>query len=195
VGQEAADRATQPRVREIAGFIGKEHVELDQITIDAARDLGIQLPNQPTEQQRGWMTEISAQTGAAYDAMMVNRLRQAHGIVLPLLSNLRVTTRNERARQLYDTAITYVSRHIAYLESTGLVDFDALPEPPEPARAAAVTTDGRYENLPVALAAFSVLGIASALGWWIISAILNRGRRPTRPKPPKAVSRHAIHKE
>ena len=132
VGQEAQERATQPRVREIAEFISNEHMELDQKSRDVARELGILLPNLPSEQQRGWMRDISAQTGANYDRTMVNLLRQAHGQVLPLLTSVRATTRNDTVRRFAEESAVYVQRHINYLESTGLVDYNALPEPQSP---------------------------------------------------------------
>src|SRR3989442_1773982 len=94
-GQEMQDRATQPRVREIGGFIATEHQELDDKVIDVSRQLGVLLPNQPTDEQQGWMRDISAATGPNYDWMAVNLLRQAHGKVLPLLINVRVGTRND----------------------------------------------------------------------------------------------------
>ena len=190
VGQEAADRAATPRVREIAGNISREHLELDRITIDVARELGIQLPNQPSVQQQQWMTEISAQAGTAYDTRMVNLLRQAHGNVLPLLTQIRTTTRNEKIRVFTEQAITFVTRHINYLESTGLVNFDELPEPPEPARAV-VTRSGTYENVPVALGALIVLALSALVAALILKLSNGRKKLPRpRARPPQA--RHVL---
>jgi hypothetical protein len=78
------------------------------------------------------MKEISAQTGSDYDRMFVQRLREAHGGVLPLIAQVRVGTRNSLIREFATTADEFVSRHISYLESTGLVDYAALPQPPSP---------------------------------------------------------------
>jgi predicted outer membrane protein len=181
VGQEAEDRAQQPRVREIGKKISDEHSELDAITIQLARDLGVVLPNQPTDQQKEWMSEISAQSGTNYDVRMVNLLRQAHGTILPAIAQVRAGTRNEDVRKFADTAYTYVNRHIGYLESTGLVNFDTLPEPPAPT-AAVVTPQGKYENLPLGMLAMAVLGIA--IVGTILTLVLVRG-----PKPRSSASR------
>ncbi len=131
-GQEMQQRASGQRVQEIGGQIAKEHTELDAIVRDAAGQLGVVLPNQPSEEQQGWMAEISASSGADYDRLAVNRLRAAHGKVLPAISQVRAGTRNDLVRKFAVTAATFVSRHHEYLESTGLVDFSALPEPQAP---------------------------------------------------------------
>src|SRR5690606_8870682 len=66
IGQEMADRGVQARVREIGGFISEEHLQLDQMTIEVARQLGVVLPNQPTPEQSAWLTETTAKTGTDY---------------------------------------------------------------------------------------------------------------------------------
>jgi predicted outer membrane protein len=131
-GQEMQQRASGQRVQEVGAQISKEHVELDAIVRQAANQLGVVLPNQPTEEQQGWMAEISASSGAEYDRIAVNRLRAAHGKVLPVISQVRAGTRNDVVRKLAITAATFVGRHHEYLESTGLVDYSALPEPQAP---------------------------------------------------------------
>jgi hypothetical protein len=62
----------------------------------------------------------------------VQRLREAHGIVLPLLAEVRISTRNDLVRAFATDGTLYVTRHITYLESTGLVDYSALPAPKSP---------------------------------------------------------------
>lgn len=128
-GQEMQQRANNQRVQEVGGQIAKEHNELDGIVREAAGKLGVVLPNQPSEEQQGWMAEISASSGSDYDQVAINRLRAAHGKVLPLISQVRAGTRNDLVRKFAVTAAEFVNRHHVYLESTGLVDFSALPEP------------------------------------------------------------------
>ncbi|MGH3989900.1 MAG: DUF4142 domain-containing protein, partial [Pseudonocardiaceae bacterium] len=97
--------------------------------------LGVPLPNQPSDQQRGWITELTSQTGPDFDRAFVQRLRTAHGTVLPIISQVRAGTRNDLVRQFATTSAQFVTRHHEYLERTGLVDYSALPEPPTPAAA------------------------------------------------------------
>ena len=53
-------------------------------------------------------------------------------MVLPLLADVKVGTRNDAVRAFATEGALYVNRHISYLESTGLVDYTALPESPSP---------------------------------------------------------------
>lgn len=134
-GQQAQQQGSSARVREVGGLISAEHADLDAQVRDVAARLGVLLPNQPTEQQQEWMAEIASQSGADFDRTFVQRLRVAHGNVLPIIADVRSGTRNELVRQFATTAAQFVTRHHEYLESTGLVDFSALPEPPAPAAA------------------------------------------------------------
>lgn len=174
-GQEMQERAAQPRVREIGALMSKEHLELDKLDLDVASKLGVLLPNQPTAEQQAWMRSITAATGSSYDWTAVNLLRSAHGVVLPLIISVRAGTRNELVRQFADQAAAYVNRHMSYLESTGLVDYARLDEPPSPPRAV-VTRSGQYENIPVALLAVGGLILLAGLSVLITSLLLDRRR-------------------
>ena len=127
-GQQAETQASSPEVQEAGRKISEEHASLDVDVRKAANQLGVLLPSSPSDQQVGWMNEISRQTGSDYDRVFVQRLRDAHGTVLPIIAQVRATTRNELMRQFAETANAFVSRHIGYLESTGLVDYAALPQ-------------------------------------------------------------------
>jgi predicted outer membrane protein len=131
-GQQAEQQASSPEVREVGQHISGEHGNLDAIVRAAADKLGVLLPTTPSAQAQAWMAEISAQTGTDYDRKFVQRLREAHGIVLPLIAEVRVSTRNSAVREFAATANEYVSRHIGYLEGSGLVDYNELPDPPSP---------------------------------------------------------------
>ena len=131
-GQQAEQQATSPAVKEAARKIATEHTDLDQKVRAVADKLGVLLPSTPSAQQIAWMKEITSKTGSDYDRTVVQRLREAHGIVLPLLATVRVGTRNDLVRQFASETTEYVTRHISYLESTGLVDYSALPDTPSP---------------------------------------------------------------
>ena len=61
------------------------------------------------------MKEISSKTGSDYDRTAVQRLREAHGIVLPLLAEVRIGTRNDAGPRFATDGALYVNRHISYL--------------------------------------------------------------------------------
>jgi predicted outer membrane protein len=131
-GQQLQQQAANPAVRDVGAKLSAEHMELDQKVRDAADKLGVPLPASASAQQMGWMKEIASKTGSDFDRTAVQRLREAHGIVLPVIAQVRVSTRNDMVREFAAESQVYVTRHISYLESTGLVDYSALPEQPSP---------------------------------------------------------------
>jgi predicted outer membrane protein len=131
-GQQMQQQATSPAVKEAGRKISAEHTELDQKTREIADKLGVLLPSTPSAQQINWMKEITAATGSDYDRIAVQRLREAHGIVLPVLAQVRVGTRNDAVRAFAIEGTQYVNRHLSYLEDTGLVNYPALPDTPSP---------------------------------------------------------------
>jgi predicted outer membrane protein len=126
-GQQAEQQATSEEVREVGRKLAQEHAQLDEEVRRVADQLGVLLPSGPTAQQIAWMDEISSQTGSDYDRRFVQIVREAHGNVLPVISEVRSGTQNELVREFAETARQFVTRHHEYLESTGLVDYAALP--------------------------------------------------------------------
>jgi predicted outer membrane protein len=172
-GQQAEQQADSPQVREVGRHLASEHATLDAADRKVADQLGVLLPTSPNSQQLGWMREISAQTGTDYDRMVVQRLREAHGIVLPLIAEVRVGTRNSLIREFATTANEYVTRHIGYLESTGLVDYNALPQPPSPGLLAGATS---WTDLIVPI----LVVIAALLAAFALVAAMRRRSAPRR---------------
>lgn len=166
-GQQGEQQASSPAVREVARKLGVEHHDLDAEVRTVAEQLGVQLPSRPNDQQIGWMNDLTARTGTDYDRQFVQILRAAHGSVLPVITEVRVGTRNELMRQFATEADTYVTRHIGYLESTGLVDYDALPAPPLP-DSARTASDLVVPGL--------VVGVALLAAGGLVMTLYRRGR-------------------
>ncbi len=183
-GQEVQQRGSSQRVREVGAKIAAEHAELDGITRDAAAKLDVLLPSQPSEEQQGWMDEISASSGSDFDQTAIYLLRAAHGKVLPLISQVRAGTRNDLGRTFAVTAATFVNRHHEYLESTGLVDYSALPEPQLPGGppvAPGINQTGA--SLATTVGSAAVVFFVAVLGIVGVLSLLRRGRTP----PPEVV--------
>jgi predicted outer membrane protein len=125
--EQAQQMATSAAVRDVGGKLAAEHAELDVETRRIAEQLGVQLPANASSKQQAWMNQIAAATGADYDQTFVQLVRAAHGGVLPVINDVRVSTRNDLIRQFAETADAFVTRHCQYLESTGLVDYSQLP--------------------------------------------------------------------
>jgi len=125
-GQMAAERGGRDRVRQIGAMIAEQHVQLDQLVVDAANKLGAAIPATPTAEQQGWLAEMQKASGARFDQIFVDRLRAAHGKIFPVIGAVRAGTRNPVIRKLADQANAFVMNHMKLLESTGLVRFDRL---------------------------------------------------------------------
>jgi predicted outer membrane protein len=134
-GQMAVDKGVDERVREIGAFIRDEHVELDAATVEVAGQLGVELPDEPFAENQLYLDRMNAAEGEEFDLEFVQRLREAHGQIYPLIAYARTGTQNSLVRQFADTGEDFVNRHMEYLESTGLVDWVHIPPPPGPAGA------------------------------------------------------------
>lgn len=147
-GQQALQRAESERVKEVAMHLIEDHTKLDLVTREVAARLDVVLPSQPTADQQRWMAQLSTKTGADYDRDFADLLRAAHGKVFTVVAAVRAGTRNVEIRKFAQRAVTVVMKHMTLLESTGLVDFSALPEPPTPTPAPAVTEVSEPRRTP-----------------------------------------------
>jgi predicted outer membrane protein len=125
-GQSAQERGTRKSVRIVGDHLVDGHTELDRRAIEAGRTLKVSLPNQPAGKNRDYLNEIDRAKGDDFDQVLVDRLRQAHGVVFGLVGLVRDQTRNSMVRSLATRANAIVLDHITVLEDTGLVDFEAL---------------------------------------------------------------------
>jgi predicted outer membrane protein len=146
-GQMAMEKGGAQRVKQIGKSISQEHVDLDGIVRGEASKVAYTLPNQPNADQQKWLKEMEEATpGAEFDKVFVERLRAAHGKVYSLIASVRAGTRNSLMREFAETCETYVQRHMGYLESTGLVNFDSLPAPVGLAPATKAPQAGTQQN-------------------------------------------------
>ncbi|RSM64500.1 DUF4142 domain-containing protein [Actinoplanes sp. ATCC 53533] len=125
-GQMAAERGSTAVVRKVGTMIAQQHVELDQLVVEAANKLGAALPSSPTAAQQGWVDEMQGANGTRFDEIFVARLRAAHGKIFPVIGAVRAGTRNPVVRKLADEANIFVMHHMQMLESTGLVRYTEL---------------------------------------------------------------------
>jgi predicted outer membrane protein len=132
----AVEKSDDPRIVNIGKSIAAQHVALDALDRVAAKKLGIDLPNQPTGDQQGWLNEMkTASTPAQFDEIYIDRLRAAHGKIFPAIATIRASTRNDTVRLLAQQSNQFVMTHMTLLESSGIVDYGALPTAPAPTTA------------------------------------------------------------
>ncbi|BCY14286.1 DUF4142 domain-containing protein [Actinoplanes sp. L3-i22] len=145
-GNMAVEKSDDPNVVKIGKSIAAQHVSLDSLDRAAAKKLNIELPNQPNGDQQGWLNEMKNASGAQFDQIFVDRLRAAHGKIFPAIATIRAGTRNDTVRKLAQQANQFVMTHMTLLESSGVVDYGALPTlaaPATPAQKGPVPIDNQ----------------------------------------------------
>jgi putative membrane protein len=173
----AQEKSDDPTIVNVGKSIAAQHVVLDKLDRDAAKKLGIELPNQPNGDQQGWLAEMrNATTSAQFDKIYVERLRAAHGKIFPAIATIRASTRNDSVRKLAQEANQFVLTHITLLESSGIVDYGALPSAPAPAAPShkgPVPVDGNM--LAAASAGGSGPGVSTSVILLVLAAALVAG--------------------
>lgn len=196
-GQMAAAKGQSQRVRDIGEKIGGQHVRLDELTIAASNQLGVELPTEPTHNQKRWLAEMENAQGAAFDQIFVDRLRSAHGSIFPAIAQVRSTTSNDVVRDVASAGNGYVLTHISLLESTGMVQYDALKSPKAaagPLASVAAKSQIGGVSLSVIWIILAVALIAGGIGStrllrprWIGGGIGRRNSKPARSYAPRTV--------
>lgn len=104
------------------------HSRLDQIVREMAAALDVEIPDEPTEEQQGWIEQLEDSKGEEFDRFFANVLRSAHGKVFVIVAQVRSTTKNSLIRDLAIEANIAVSDHLQVLEDTGLVEAKTLDD-------------------------------------------------------------------
>ncbi|KAG0202448.1 hypothetical protein BGX28_005024 [Mortierella sp. GBA30] len=130
MAQQAMQRAQSAKVRKISVKIASDHMYLDKAVRAVGQQLGVDLPNQPTAEQKFWIGDIMSQSGHDYDVTYVKWLRVAHGQIFALIGVVRGTTQNSVVRSFSETANKFVLGHMQMLESTGLTKNSSFPTAP-----------------------------------------------------------------
>ena len=132
-GNMAVEKSDDPRVVNIGKSIAAQHVLLDKLDREVAKKLNIELPGKPNSDQQGWLGEMKVANSTTFDQIFIDRLRAAHGKIFPAIATIRASTRNDAVRQLAQQANQFVMTHMTLLESSGIVDYAALPTAAAPA--------------------------------------------------------------
>ena len=191
-GEMAQEKSDDTRIQAIGRDIATQHVALDKLVRDAAEKLDVDLPSKPNADQQTWLAEMREAEGAEFDRVYIDRLRAAHGKIFPAIATIRASTRNDTVRKLAQRANQFVMTHMTLLESSGIVDFAALPTAPPPAtatNASASTAQAQSaagSTTPLSVAGTPVLPIvvvalaSVALTFFVSRHFMQNSRRPYR---------------
>jgi putative membrane protein len=196
-GDMAQQQSGSARVKQIGRDIAAQHRALDGLTRVAAKKLNIELPGKPNSDQQSWLAEMREAQGSEFDVIYIARLRAAHGKIFPAIATIRASTRNDTVRKLAQQANQFVMTHMTLLESSGIVDFGALPTAPPPAAATSqspaaapvlsAATTGRSSG-PNVLLVLAALAGGLAAGVFATRQILADRRPAYRSRRPRYYS-------
>jgi len=171
-GDMAQEKSDDPRIREIGKTISGQHVVLDQLTRTTAKKLKIDLPDKPNSDQQKWLGEMRDASGTDFDQIYIDRLRAAHGKIFPAIASIRAGTRNDAVRLLAQQANQFVMTHMTLLESSNIVDYQALPTVPAPSASASAPVLSAADQRPAAPPVSNMPYVIAALGLGVIGGAL-----------------------
>ena len=179
--RESSDRARDAKVREVAGQLAAEHTQLTQAVAEAARQIGVDLPSEPTAEQKSWANAISSSSGEELDSAYANLSRAANGSLITQVAHARATTRSLPARIASQTALTLLLKHMLLLEGTGLVKANSLQMTDVPAIAQSkpggspAPQAGDSSTSVALLTGIAALVVAGAGTLWLVRAVGHHG--------------------
>jgi putative membrane protein len=162
MGNLAAEKGLSERTKQVGKLIAADHVVLDDDVKRVAARFGVGLPAEATPEQKQWMEELREKTGKEFDQAFAQRLRFAHGVVYGAIAQVRAGSRNALMRAFAKQCEIFVQRHMTLLESTGEVDYHALPKPVVP-KGNLRAADAKNQPLML-IALFAVTGAIGVAG-------------------------------
>jgi predicted outer membrane protein len=187
----AAQKGTDPKIRQAAKKIAAGHLQLDRQTVTAAEQFGATMPSTPTSEQQNKLNQLRAADGSQFDQLFVTSLRDAYGFLYPIVGEVRSATRSPVIRRLADQANVSLLGYMQTLESTGLVPYEKLaPAAIPPAQD--LSTMGMAQadagiSSPISPAVLWLLAIGAAAIAAITAVRIHRGRRAA--ADPRAAAR------
>ncbi|MER5462412.1 DUF4142 domain-containing protein [Streptomyces sp. NPDC002668] len=121
-GRLAQTHASSDAVRRAGLHLIDGHSKLDQLVREDANILGVELPNEATPEQQGWVKQLDDAQGDEFDRLFANLLRASHGKIFATIGEVRAATQNDLIRRHARQANQTVLDHMEVLEDTGLVD-------------------------------------------------------------------------
>jgi putative membrane protein len=114
-GESAQQNATTEQVREMGATLVEDHTTLDDDLVAVAEELGVDLPDAPTEEQQAILAEVEENEGEAYDAAWVAAQIDGHAATLAAIEEELAEGQDEQVIGLAETARPVVEDHYDHL--------------------------------------------------------------------------------
>jgi putative membrane protein len=115
-GQAAQQKATTQVVREHGQLFIRDHTRLDANLRQVAQQLGVELPNAPSEVQRASLANVVAKSGAAFDAAWLQQQLASHRASLTGGNKELADGQDATVKGLATASAPVVKMHLAMLE-------------------------------------------------------------------------------
>lgn len=184
-GEIAQERSANPKVQEVGRTLMTDHAQLDIEVRRVAALYNLVLPSEPSEAQKGWLTEMATASGSQFDSVWAMRLRAAHGMIFTVIAKSRAATTDPEIRKFVTTANAVVMKHMTILESTGSVDFAALGDSTQ----LVLKSDSDGIDMVVALTLVPLVVAITIFGLWMAAGRNRRRAAPQRPDEPEEEDR------
>ncbi|WP_193508648.1 DUF4142 domain-containing protein [Streptomyces coeruleorubidus] len=127
-GRLAQTHASSEQVKRAGLHLLDGHSKLDQLVREDAKILGVEIPDEATEEQQQWVRNLENAQGEEFDKLFANVLRASHGKIFATIGEVRAATQNDLIRRHARQANQTVLDHMEVLEDTGLVDASTFQE-------------------------------------------------------------------
>jgi putative membrane protein len=121
-GERAGQFSSNASVKWVGRNLLADQTFFDRKVVAAGEQFGVDLPNEPDLQQQAGMRKMARVSGAEFDRAFANVLHFGNTRILPLAKAVVAEdSPNPVVRQIGQLGVTLVSKHIAWLEATGMV--------------------------------------------------------------------------
>lgn len=114
-GEAAQEHATTDEVREMGTMLIADHEALDADLTAAAEELGVDLPDEPSEAQQAALEEVMAHEGEAFDTAWIASQIEGHRMTLAAGQEEIENGSEESVIALAEASAPVVQRHLDHL--------------------------------------------------------------------------------
>jgi putative membrane protein len=115
-GNAAQQAATTPEVKQLGQMFVQMHTELDTALTQAAQQLGVQLPGEPTAEQQAQLAAVQRNSGQAFDTAWIAQQIGSHTTTLAATQREIQNGSEPAVLEQARTATPVVEQHLAELK-------------------------------------------------------------------------------
>jgi putative membrane protein len=114
-GNAAQQSATTPEVRNLGAMFVQMHTQLDQQLTQAAQQLGVSLPGEPTAEQQQQLAAVQQNSGQAFDTAWIAQQIGSHSTTLAATQRELQNGSDQTVLQLAQAATPVIQQHLSSL--------------------------------------------------------------------------------